>query len=91
MKEEVLNIICGELSTQNFSIQHPEIAKEWFVKALRKYHGKDKVTKEWIEKKARELREINIESEKGSLSLVFLTQPQAEDFIRSLIEETGGK
>lgn len=36
MKEETLNIICGELSTKNFSNQHPEVAKEWFIKALEK-------------------------------------------------------
>lgn len=34
MKEELLNQICGELSTKNFSIEHPEVAKEWLVKAL---------------------------------------------------------
>ena len=34
MKKETFYQVCGELSTKNFSVEHPEVAKEWLVKAL---------------------------------------------------------
>lgn len=34
MNKETFYQVCGELSTKNFSIELPETAKEWLVKAL---------------------------------------------------------
>jgi len=97
--DNIIELILEDMDCQH-EVDHDENGAHTSVEYNLKYELKVRgkimallepgVTEDWIEEKAKELREIRVEVKEASFEkfdLVFLSQSQAKDFIRSLVKE----